>query len=158
MATAAETLVCICGNTCVVQVASGYNKPESKGKKYISCPACKEFTWVTTDGEKAVVAPTIPVKQPEVKEVVREPLPPIASFIPRNYDAENRGKCRHGLLVARTQLVGLVPMTQDEFDALTQLVEISMTGKIPTSSEDIEDIDLPSEFLNDPPIPTEEED
>ena len=151
---ATEISVCKCGNSNEVKISSGHNKPENKGKKYISCPACKEFTWVTTDEEKAVVAPTIPVKQ----EINREPIPQdVPTFKPRDYDSENRGKVRHGLIVARTELVGLVPMTRNEFDALTELTEIVMTGKLP-QGEDIEDIDLPSEFLNDPPIPTEEED
>ena len=135
-----------CGQVCEIKIASGYKDPKNKGKKYIKCLKCDGFSWVDPeDSKQSPQTPATPQKGTET----REPVPDEVSFKVRDFDAENRGKVRNTLIGARTQLVGLMPMTSNEFDALTQLTEIVMTGKFPQSSEDIEDIELPSEILKD---------
>lgn len=130
-----------CGNLNEVLVSSGHSKPENKGKKYFTCAKCKEFYWVTEDGPVSprganppsrstpVTTPPTPSSDEFGGWPGGEPSKP--EYKERDYDAENRGKIRHGIVCARVERDGLVPLDKIEADIINELTEFVMTGKLP---------------------------
>lgn len=62
------------------------------------------------------------VLMPTVESITREPI------AGRDYDAENRGKVRHGVATAILQHDGLVELTQGMVDKMDRWVEYIMEG------------------------------
>lgn len=112
---------------------------DSKGKVVEWCDYNPTNAPANTQPIPLPEAPTIPQERAET----REPVPQDIPFKIRDFDAENRGKVRHGIIVARTEGMGVVPLLPDEVEVINQLVEFVMSGKLPELPEDI-DIDLPS--------------
>ncbi len=123
-----------------------YTKHEKDGKSWYS-HKLSTGKWCNEGKteEKPTQAPAIPVKQTETREPVPQDLP----YKPRDFDAENRGKVRHGIIVARTENIGVVPLLPDEAEVINTLVEFVMSGKVAELNEDVEDIELPSEIIKE---------
>ena len=136
-----------CGQVCEIKIASGYKDPKNKGKKYIKCLKCGGFYWTEENQnpktpeefKQSLESPAIPQKGTEVREVVREPIVDPKVWIDKD------------LRIARESALHSATRNHQGHETDPTLIILEAQEYVRyiyqglKSSEDVEDIELPSE-------------
>ncbi len=117
-----------------------YTKHEKDGESWYSHKLANN-KWCN-EGKEAKEAPATPQKGVETREPIIEPV-----IKQPDWDSIARGKVRNSVAVAFIPLIGQMPVDSEIAEVMETWVEWIMSSKTPKSSEDVEDIELPSEII-----------
>lgn len=147
-----EKIVCKtegCDQILEIKIASGYKDPKNKGRKYTKCLKCSAFNWIEENQnpktpeefKQSLEAPVTPQKGVETREPVIEP-----KINPKVWEDKDLRIARESALHSATR-----NHNGHETDPDTIILEaelyVNYIYQGIKSSEDIEDIELPSETL-----------